>query len=220
MDETRKPEMPVESFEPQPVKIIRDLDTLRVLTDPLRMRILAALDERPRTVKEVAQMLEMPPTRLYYHFNLLEKHHIIRVVETRVVSGIIEKRYWLTARNFNVDRTLFAPTAKTASEGWSLVLTGLVDRLREDVLTLIETGVASRAVQGQDESGPIMRLSSSMARLTPAQAREFYARLEALVNELGGRNEEEEGAEEYVLFLAFYPLPQQKDNTSSAPQDS
>ncbi len=202
------------SFEPQPMKIIRDLDTLRVLTDPLRMRILAALDERPRTVKEVARMLDMPPTRLYYHFNLLEKHDIIRVVETRVVSGIIEKRYWVTARNFNVDRTLFAPTAKTASEGWDLVLTGLVDRLREDVLTLIESGVAGRAVQDRDEKGPIMRMSSSLARLTPAQAREFYARLQALMDEFRGSKEGEE-AEEYVLFLALYPLPREKDNTPS-----
>ncbi len=220
MTKTQHPDTSPTPFEPQPVRIIRDLETLRVLTDPLRMRILAALDEQPRTVKEVARMLDMPPTRLYYHFNLLEKHGIIRVVETRVVSGIIEKKYRVTARNFNVDRALFAPTAKTAPEGWSLVLTGLVDRLRENVLTLIETGVAGRAVQAQDENGPIMHMSSSLARLTPAQAREFYARLKALMDEFRSQTEGEEGAEEYVLFLAFYPLPRQKDDTSSTPQDS
>jgi len=199
--------------EPVPMKIIRDLDTLRVLTDPLRMRILAALDEKPRSVKEVARLLDVPPTRLYYHFKLLEEHDIVHVVETRVVSGIIEKRYWVTARNFTVDRTLFAPSAKTASEGWNLVLTSLVDRLREDVETLIEQGVAARAIQSQREDTPLMRLSASVARLTPARARAFYERLVALAEEFTTEAGEEE-TEEYVLFLAFYPSPKEQDTSS------
>ncbi len=192
--------------EPKPVKLIRNLETLRVLTDPLRMRILAALEKEPRTVKEVARLLDIPPTRLYYHVNLMEKRGILRVVETRVVSGIIEKRYWVTARRFDVDRSLFAVTSPDAPEGWALILTQLVDTLREEVMRLVEDGTAGRAVQGTPEA-PVMRLSRSVARLTPEQAQEFRQRAIALMEDFDAQNQASPDLQEYVLFLALYPVP-------------
>lgn len=72
--------------------MIEDAETLRVLADPLRLRI-RELMVRPCTVKQVAAVLGIAPTKLYYHINLLEKHKLIVVVAARVVSGIIEKQY-------------------------------------------------------------------------------------------------------------------------------
>ena len=43
--------------------VISDLETLKVLADPLRMQVLQLL-LKPKTVKEVAARSEMPPTRL------------------------------------------------------------------------------------------------------------------------------------------------------------
>ena len=37
----------------------------------------------------------MKPNRLYYHVNLLEEHGLIRVTDTRLVSGIVERTYGL-----------------------------------------------------------------------------------------------------------------------------
>src|SRR5262245_4300265 len=66
---------------------------LRALGDPLRVRLGLLLLEAPRTVKEMAEALDLPTTRLYYHVKILEKHGLVEVVERRMVSGIEERRY-------------------------------------------------------------------------------------------------------------------------------
>src|SRR5919199_432922 len=95
---------------------ISDLDSLRVIADPLRLRILESLIE-PRTVKQVAAELGIFPTKLYYHMQLLERHGLIMVVDTRLVSGILEKRYRAAARCFHVDHALLALSGPTGDEG-------------------------------------------------------------------------------------------------------
>ena len=70
--------------------IIDNVDALKMIADPLRLQIMRSL-EKPRTVKDLAAQLDIPATKLYYHVNQLETHKIIRVVDTRIVSGIIEK---------------------------------------------------------------------------------------------------------------------------------
>ncbi len=197
------------SPQPEPVKVVRDLETLRVLGDPLRMRILALLGERPRTVKEVARALGLPATRLYYHFNLLEKHGLIRVVHTRVVSGIIEKHYQVTAREFNVDRRLLSPHGDAGDEGWQLVLAQTVDALQRDLAALAADGTLQAFASASDEEPPVpLRLSHSLARLTPAQARAFVARLADLLREFEGQTPDDEAeAQTYALMVAFYPAP-------------
>src|SRR4026208_51386 len=95
--------------ERQDVLTIDNLETLRLLTDPLRMRVMSALADRtdaPSTVKQLAAQLEARPPRLYYHVNLLEEHGLIKVASSRVVSGIIEKSYIPAARSINVDPEL------------------------------------------------------------------------------------------------------------------
>src|SRR5688572_10061938 len=98
-----KGQMP--GFERQPViplgqddvLIVTDLETLKLISDPLRLRMLELLRGEPRTVKELARALGVAPTKLYYHVKLLLERELIRVAETRIVSGITEKRYQVTA---------------------------------------------------------------------------------------------------------------------------
>ena len=68
--------------------VIDNLETLKVLADQLRKRIMEQFDE-PSTVKEVARKLGTSPSKLYYHVNLLEEHGLLKVTDTRIVSGII-----------------------------------------------------------------------------------------------------------------------------------
>ena len=86
--------------EPQATLEIRDLDRLRLLADPLRLRLLQAFAERARTTKQVAELLQVPPTRLYHHVGQLESAGLIRLVRTRPVRGTVEKYYRAVARRF------------------------------------------------------------------------------------------------------------------------
>ncbi len=192
--------------EPAPRKVIRDLETLRVLSDPLRMQIVTLLRERPRPVKEVAQALGLPPSRLYYHFKLLEQHGLIRVVHTRLVSGIVEKHYRAVAYAFDVDRTLLGPASGSPGAGARAVQEA-VERVQQDLAALLAQG---REPAAADE--PPMRLSLAMARLSQDQSRAFLQRLAELVAAFEATTPPEgQQAEMFTLFVAFYPTP-------SAPQ--
>src|SRR5919202_976689 len=94
---------------PNDAFVVRTPEELRAIADPMRLELLALLRERPRTVKELASALDVPQTRLYYHVNQLEQHGFITVAETRLVSGIVEKRYGASAPRLSIDRSLLAP---------------------------------------------------------------------------------------------------------------
>lgn len=76
---------------------IEDVATLRALAEPTRLAILSALLKPPwpkiMSVKELAAELGVSPTRLYRHVRQLEEAHLVKVAETRIVSGILEQRY-------------------------------------------------------------------------------------------------------------------------------
>ena len=110
-----RPDRPGRSpdFEPEDVRYIGDVETLRAISDATRMRILETMVQRRSpawSVKELAAALEMPQTRLYHHVELLLERDLIRPTERRVVSGIIETRYSVAALSFQLDRSLFAAT--------------------------------------------------------------------------------------------------------------
>src|SRR5918995_7385708 len=92
------------------VRVIDDLDTLRLLTQPVRLKIVEALRSAtgPLSVKELAAELGTTQTKLYYHVNLLEGADLIRVAATRLVSGIVEKRYVAASYRIGVDRALLS----------------------------------------------------------------------------------------------------------------
>src|SRR5438094_555513 len=91
--------------------VARDVETLKVLADPLRMLVLMEASEKERTVKELAAILDVPQTRLYYHVRMLEKHGLLRVAGRRMVSGIEERRYAATARSWTVADELISDPA-------------------------------------------------------------------------------------------------------------
>ncbi|HYS40718.1 MAG TPA: helix-turn-helix domain-containing protein, partial [Pseudonocardiaceae bacterium] len=84
---------------PLPVRAVDDVETLKALSDPTRVAILRALMDgsptRPAvmSVKELAERLGEPQTKLYRHVKQLADRGLIRVAETRIVSGIVEQRY-------------------------------------------------------------------------------------------------------------------------------
>src|SRR3954467_12474429 len=105
-------EEPPQAHPPQ-LHTITTLDALKVFSDPLRQQIIEALLDDAKTVKQVAVELDLAPTKLYYHVNLLEEHGLIQVTETRIVSGIIEKHYRAAAREFAIERSLLTPGQNT-----------------------------------------------------------------------------------------------------------
>jgi DNA-binding transcriptional ArsR family regulator len=66
----------------------------RALADPLRIRLLEALWFSPRSVKELAELVSLPPDRLYYHLRQLEEAAVIEVGGYRSLpGGKVERLY-------------------------------------------------------------------------------------------------------------------------------
>lgn len=85
---------------------IRSLDQLKILGDPLRMRILEVFIHTPGTTKQVAKSLGEPPTKLYHHVDALERAGLIELRSTRQNRGTLEKHYSAVAEAFRVDPDL------------------------------------------------------------------------------------------------------------------
>ena len=198
-------------FEPEDVRYIRDVETLRAISDPTRMRILEAMVQRRSpawSVKELAAALEMPQTRLYHHVDLLLAQDLIRAVERRVVSGIIETRYNVAARSFQLDRALFAGDSEEGLAVLHETLAAVFDTARAEVELAIRLGVINPGAETPDERG--LMLTRGLARLTPARALELRQRLQALSEEFDDDPEDleaGEGALPYGIVLAVYPMP-------------
>ena len=73
---------------------------LRALGHPLRQLVLTELGRGPQPVPALASALSVSRHRLYHHMRVLEKHGFIVPVSSRVVSGITETTYGLSATSF------------------------------------------------------------------------------------------------------------------------
>lgn len=203
-----KPDPNQRPYKPEAEFTINDLETLKVLADPLRLQIVELCTQAPRTVKQVASVLNLPPTKLYYHIKQLEEHSLIKVVDTRIVSGIVEKQYQASAFNYRVDRELFSLTSQAGKEGLNVMLTGLFDDTREDIQNSAEADVLDVSPDDGDDK-PLSRsllISRNTIKLPPEAAEEFYQRLKALVKEYTERPTTDSADEQpYGLLIALYP---------------
>lgn len=204
-------------LQPEHVLVIDRPETLRLLAHPLRLRILENLrtgGAEGVAVKELAAALDVPQTRLYHHVNLLEVQGLIRVVATRQVSGITEKRYGVTAYRLSVDRALLAPT-EAGDDALEVLLSVVLDEVRSEIKRSVAAGLIDLTRSQEKTIGPrTLLLGRRWLRLTPDQV----VALNEAVREVFDRYPEADrdpasepaGAEEgdvqlYESLIGFYP---------------
>jgi len=182
---------------------IQDLETLRLISDPLRAQILELCATEARTAREMAGRLGLAPTRLYYHINLLEKHGLLVVDETRTIGNLIEKTYRAVAVNLDVDSSLFNFETAQGKENLYGLVTSALDSTRDDLLRSLQA--RSQALeQGAAPTPRTVMLKRVTARLSEARINEILKRLEALLAEFDQNDGPEDQA--YNLTLAYYPV--------------
>lgn len=77
---------------------IDDPRVVKALAHPIRMKILAILDQRTATPKELAGALGLPLENVSYHVRTLKDFGFIKLEKTRQVRGAVEHHYKLAAR--------------------------------------------------------------------------------------------------------------------------
>lgn len=196
-----------EQFTPAKEFIIKDLETVKVISHPLRLQVCEYLISGPRTVKEIAEYVGEPPNKLYYHINLLEKHGLIRIVKTRVVSGIIEKSYHVTAYSIRADESLLSPSGALVREGFPMMMSGMFERTAGDIKRSIDAGLID--LGNTDKEKHTLIAVHNLVRLSPEQSREFFKRFEDLIGEFNKAYSDSPDDTAYGLTVALYPTTYQ-----------
>jgi DNA-binding transcriptional ArsR family regulator len=163
---------------PADVFTVTDLETLKVLADPYRMRIIETVGDDRLTVKQIAQRMGETVHKLYYHVRQLEQHGLMVEVDSRVVSGIVEKTYALSAKRFEVEKGLLG-AGPEGEERFSSMVRSMMERAVDGAARAVRAGVVP--LDGAMEERVVVDRGTT--RMTRTAASEFIRRLEALVKE-------------------------------------
>ena len=175
---------------------INDLETVRLLSDPLKLRLLQAFADSAKTTKQVAVELGENITKLYRHVDALHDSGLLEIVDEKQKRGTIERTFQAVARRFEVDHSLF--NDGNGGNG--------VEAVRE-VIRGGETEILNALANAgdDDDSQPIfMRIRG---KASPAQIAELRETLNAWLESIPSDDEAPgDDAEGYGGIIAFYPI--------------
>jgi DNA-binding transcriptional ArsR family regulator len=178
-------------FKPAPVLIIESTDQIKAFTDPLRIRVLGVLRQRAATNQQIADTLGEAHSKVLYHIRYLLDVGLIKLVDTCIKGGNVEKYYRAVAQIFDL-----RPASYDIQRDVALAKP-VVDRLRAEMLASVMLFPAVKAYMH-------MRLTC----LSEVKIAEFNDRLCALIAEYWPVPEDvPEDAEKTRLAVFIYRDP-------------
>ena len=190
------------------VYTVSDLEQVKVMADPLRLRLLEHFCKKEMTTKQVAGELGEKPTRLYHHVDALERVGLIRLTRTKQNRGTVEKYYQAVAKMFKAEPSLFSQGEDVEEPNKDAIedlTTQLLDRTAgefRDVLRL-----AQNCEEGiEDET----LVTFAEVQAPPDQVKEFQDKLMAFLQEQSAEHQNiewpQEGWRRFRLSIMFFPL--------------
>ena len=114
-----------------------DLRAAKALAHPLRVQILAILDQRTASPKEMSKELGVPLSGLSYHVSVLEKFGCVKLESTAQRRGAVEHYYSAAMRPYFSDRD-WRRLPRAARQGIS---SAVVRMIVEDSVASLDAGV-------------------------------------------------------------------------------
>ncbi|MFG6496996.1 helix-turn-helix domain-containing protein [Fictibacillus sp. UD] len=186
----------------QEIYHIREVEQLKVISDPLRIKILWEILDEAKTGKILSDLLEVPAPKIHYHLKEMERVGLIMVERTEEKNGIVQKFYRPVAQSFSIAEIL--PDQRNA------VKDELSDALKENILvSLDKTKSMIRKLDPEVlayTDSPLkfgyrhVKLSSDQVKQLHEKAKE----ISELISEFK-KNEREDG-EIYHYFMLSFPL--------------
>lgn len=177
---------------------------LRVLADPIRSFLVYSLVAEAKTAKMLAAELGCPITRLYYHLQQLEKHDLVFVERTRMVSGIREKHYRACARDLRLDKQAFLDEGALGRQRSEALLSFVFDQTRVEISRGLAEGRIDIRRRAPDPDALVAY--RNVLKLSPDQAARLYARLHAFWHEYDEIAKQPAADGRFYAFaVALYP---------------
>ncbi len=182
---------------------IRELQTARVLLNPIRIELVRILRE-PKTCGELAAALDLTPQRVNNHLKALRDAGLVAVTRRRQVRNLIEatyqaagKAYWISPGLLRED----GPTGRELADQLSLHnLLVTAETITEDVAVLLDRTV------GQEV--PSLGLSVEVGLQDDAQRQAFAADVLAALRPVVERYSASAAGARFKLQLLCYPDPE------------
>lgn len=174
-----------------------DHTVMKALGHPLRLQILHALGDQPRTVSRLADEMQLAPSKVLFHLRVLTKAGLIKVGETRQRGKVMEKHYELISHHIQV------PSAELQHPGARHQLQTIAQEYLTSAFTAVERWAPATdrppmtLRMGEFQNGPsgLAELDTMIARLQ--EEREKLAHLPP-------------GAG-YRFLVALYPMESEVD---------
>jgi Bacterial regulatory protein, arsR family len=90
--------------------------------------------ESPKTTKQVAELLDQPPTRLYHHVAALERAGLLVLKETRQNRGAVEKWYAGTAQQLRTSSPV--PGSATGRNARRAVAMTVLEQAKQEIMAI------------------------------------------------------------------------------------
>ncbi len=194
---------PGADYQPAEMLRITTLEQLKAISDPLRVRILEIVADEALTVKQMADKLSQPATKLYYHVSELEAAGFVKLVGTRVKSGIIEKYYRIAAQTMQVDRSLLNSDERM-EESLALLIDTVFNSTIADLTRSFQAGLIQQPPDAVNPESKVMMLSHGLGRVRLEDVPTIIEKFKALLEEMNPKSEGE-GMVTYGWTIAFYP---------------
>lgn len=181
-------------------RTVKNLDSVRALTHPLRQKILGLLIDDPLTIRELAEKLGTKVHPLYHHVRVLHDSGMIRVVSRRQTRGAVERRYRATASSFSVSPAAVLASPDQRKTGARLA--GIAGEMAAGAVSEIRRQgdlILADAREGKTPLVSQVRVRGSKAEVD-ALRDQIHQLLDAFQRQ--GCNQ---GCDEYELTLFFYP---------------
>lgn len=189
------------------LRIVSDVDTLKAMADPLRMRVLQLLMAeyaRAWTTKDIAAAVSISPTKLYYHLNLLEARGLIEVRDTRMINGIVERHYGSGQRRLSFTHGWTGETAETGAESVGEMVATLFDQVRNEIVGGLHSGAIYPSRDAPE--GKRMIVSHQVATVSPERAPELRVRIAELIRDFEAEGGPAGEGSDFGILIAMHPL--------------
>ena len=176
---------------------IQDLEQVRLLSDPLKLRLIQAFAEAAKTTKQVSIELDESITKLYRHVDALHNAGLLEVVEERQKRGTVERTFRAIAQRFEADHSLFSDEA--GHEGQAAIREVL--RVgQEEILSVL----ANASKQNEENEAIVLRIRG---KATPEKIAELRKTLQAWLDSIPNYDEPSgEDAKQIGGLIAFYEI--------------
>ncbi len=177
---------------------IKDLEQVRLLTDPLKLRLIRAFAEHAKTTKQVAVELGESITKLYRHVDALHDAGLLVIVEEKQKRGTIERTFRTVAQRFEADHSLFS--AEMGEEGTEAA---------RDMFRVVEDEILHAMANPNDDKDKkaiVMRMRRKASAEQVAEMRQSLTELCELMETDADCADED--AQEFGALIAFYPVDQ------------